>query len=183
MQVEANAQHPVEVANGLSKVLAATRALHLQTSDFHRRLAGPSCMTLRLLLDQQQDELRHAEAEIEARVGELSGGAKQVPEAPTPAASDGTMQAVDERIMGLVEGHETTVRAVLDAHRSAGKVNDRRTCDLLARRTDVHERAACTLGSMYLAARVSCEFCAARCPLSAAFRPGRTSAFGFSSSA
>jgi starvation-inducible DNA-binding protein len=167
-----DAKRPKETANGLSKVLTETRLLHLQTRDFQRRLVGPTCRALRVLLGQQADELGRAEAELAKRAREIRGaglGHKWPLEASSSATSGGTMQAVDEMVICLAQGHETAARAVRSARRLAEEAHDLRTCRLLARRTNVHEKAAWTLTSMYLGSLISCELCAARftCPLSA----------------
>jgi DNA-binding ferritin-like protein len=182
MQVTTDAKRPNEIANGLSKVLSETHALRLQTRDFQRKLRGPTCMTLRRLLVQQQDELRHAETELATRAREVRApthGAMPL-EASAFATGDDTIQPVDERVMCLMDAHETAALAARSAHRLAEKAHDLRTCNLLARRTDVHEMAAWTLGSMYLASLLSCELCAARftCPLSAVRLPARSAARG-----
>lgn len=57
-------ERPKDIASGLLEVWLETRALRLRTHDFQWRLRGPICKALQLLLDQQQDELRRAEAVV-----------------------------------------------------------------------------------------------------------------------
>jgi len=168
-----DAKRPKGTANGLSEVLTQTRKLRLQTRDFERRLVGPTCRTLRALLRQQADELGRAEAELAKRAREIRDaacGSKWPLETSDSATDDGTIQAVDERVIRLAQAHEAVARVVRSARGLAEQVHDVRTSKLLARRTDVHEKAAWTLTSMYLPSLISCELCAARftCPLSAA---------------
>jgi DNA-binding ferritin-like protein len=172
-----DATRPKEIAKGLSKVLLETHTLRLQTRGLQRRLSGPMCKALRLLLGQQQEELRLGEAELATRAREVGGPIREA-RWPLEASSSTTMQTVDERVMGLVQAHETAARAASITCRLAEEAHDVRTCKLLARRTDVHEKAAWTLASMYVASLVSCELCAARitCPLSAVRLPGMAAA-------
>ncbi len=172
-----------EIEQGLSKVLLETHLARLQTRDFERRLKGPMCRTLRLLLVEQHNELRGAETELGRRTRELrrpARGVRRPLEASSSALSDDTIEAVDERIMCLVQAHERAARSVRRARGLSEEARDLRTCALLARQTDVHEKAAWMLASMYVASLVSCELCSARfkCPLSAVRLPATMTAGG-----
>ena len=171
MQVatQIDAKRPKEIANGLSLVLSETRALRQQTRDFHRRLSSPMCRTLQLLLGQQQDELGRAETELAKRVREIGGTLHRTKLPLGSVTSDDTAQAVDERIVFLAQAHETAARSIRSVRELAEQAHDVRTCTLLARRADVHDKAAWALSSMYLGSLMSCELCAGRftCPLSA----------------
>ncbi len=169
-----------EVAEGLSKVLSETHTLRLQTRDLQRRLRGPVCNTLRILLDQQQDDLRRAEAQLTTRVREGRGGARarRPREAYSSVTSDGTMQAVDERVVCLAQAHECAALAARSARRFAEEADDLPSFKLLAQRAEVHEKAAWMLASMGVGAMVWCELCADRstCPLSTMGSPHGRSA-------
>jgi DNA-binding ferritin-like protein len=128
------------------------------------------CRTLRLLLGHQQDDLGRAETELAKRAREIGGTPHGTKLPFGSVTSDGTAHAVDDRIVSLAQGHETAARSIRSVRELAEQARDLRTCKLLARRADVHDKAAWALTSMYLGSLISCELCAARftCPLSAA---------------
>jgi starvation-inducible DNA-binding protein len=166
-----------ELAKGLSKVWSETHTLRLQTRDLQRRLRGPVCNTLLILLDQQQDELRRAEAQLATRVQQVRGGtrARSPLEAYSPVANDGTMLAIDEKVVCLAQAHECAALATRSASRVAEEGDDLLSFKLLAQRAEVHEKAAWMLASMAVGSMVWCELCADRltCPLSTVRLPQR----------
>jgi starvation-inducible DNA-binding protein len=177
-----DAKRPKEIAQGLSRVWSETHILRLQARDLQRRLRGPVCNTLGILLGQQQEELRRAEAKLATRVREVRGGTRRAARRPLEArssvTSDDTMRAVDERVVCLAQAHESAALAARSARRLAEEVDDLPSFKLLAQRADVHEKAAWMLASMGVGAMVWCELCAARatCPLSTVRSPAMDAA-------
>src|SRR5208283_4060989 len=159
---------PKEIAKGLAELLSQTHALRLETGDLERRLAGPTCSALRLLLGQQRDELLRAEATLANRAMKVVGASRVG--RPPHVARDRGAQRVDDRVVGLVEGHEAASSLAHRVGLKAKETGDVSIHELLKARWDAHDEAAWTLAPLVLSSIVSCGVCAARCtcPLSAA---------------
>ncbi|MGD8788548.1 MAG: Dps family protein [Burkholderiales bacterium] len=140
-----------QIAEGLSRVLADTYTLYLQTHNFHWNVTGPMFNTLHLMFEQQYNELALAVDQIAERIRALGFPAPgtyqdyvkltQVEEVPgVPSA--------EEMIRFLVKGQETVVRTAREVFPVVEKANDEPTADLLTQRMQVHEKTAWMLRSL-----------------------------------
>ncbi|WP_255989367.1 Dps family protein [Chitinolyticbacter albus] len=140
-----------DIAHGLSRLLADTYTLYLQTHNFHWNVTGPMFNSLHLMFEQQYNELALAVDSIAERIRALGfpapgtyaefaklSSVKEV--AGVPGAND--------MIRILVEGQEAVVRTARSLFPVADEVNDEATADLLTQRLQVHEKTAWMLRSL-----------------------------------
>lgn len=139
------------IADGLSRVLADTYTLYLQTHNFHWNVEGPMFNTLHLMFMDQYTELWNALDAIAERIRSLGfpapGTYAQFSELASIEEVEGVPAALG-MVRKLVAGHEAvtrTARAVFPAAESGG---DESTVDLLTQRLQVHEKTAWMLRSL-----------------------------------
>jgi starvation-inducible DNA-binding protein len=141
----------IEIAGGLSSVLADTYTLYLKTHNYHWNVTGPMFQTLHLMFEQEYLELALAVDSIAERIRALGlpapGTYSQFAELTSISEGSGVPPA-DQMIRELVEGHETVARTARRVFSVAESANDQPTCDLLTQRLQVHEKAAWMLRSL-----------------------------------
>ncbi|MDR3426517.1 MULTISPECIES: Dps family protein [Silvimonas] len=139
------------IAEGLSRLLADTYTLYLQTHNFHWNVTGPMFNTLHLMFEGQYTELALAVDLIAERIralgfpapGTYAAFAKLTSITPT----EGTPEAT-EMIRILLKDQETVVRTARGLIDTVGAVNDQATDDLLTQRLQLHEKTAWMLRSL-----------------------------------
>ncbi|MDC4204891.1 MAG: DNA starvation/stationary phase protection protein [Candidatus Manganitrophus sp.] len=140
----------VNVAEGLSKMLADTYTLYLKTHNFHWNVTGPMFQTLHLLFETQYNELALAVDLIAERIRALGfpapGTYSEFAKLGSIKETQGVPKA-EEMIRLLVEGQEAVVRTARAAFPAAEKAGDEATADLLTQRMQAHEKAAWMLRS------------------------------------
>ena len=140
-----------EISNGLSRVLADTYTLYLETHNFHWNVTGPMFQTLHLMFETQYNELALAVDLVAERIRALGfpapGTYKQFEKLSAIEEVEGVPKA-QEMIRMLVAGHETVARTAREVFRAAEGANDQPTCDLLTQRMQVHEKTAWMLRSL-----------------------------------
>lgn len=140
-----------EIAAGLSRVLADTYTLYLETHNFHWNVTGPMFQTLHLMFETHYNELALAVDLIAERIRALGvpapGTYKQFSELSSIVPADGVPKALD-MVSILVKAHETVARTSREAFAVAESVSDQPTCDLLTQRMQVHEKTAWMLRSL-----------------------------------
>jgi starvation-inducible DNA-binding protein len=146
-----DAKQREEIANGLSRVLADTYTLYLETHNFHWNVTGPMFQTLHLMFETHYNELALAVDLVAERIRALGfpapGTYKRFAELTSIQASDGVPRAQD-MIKLLVQGHETVARTARQVFPTAENASDQPTCDLLTQRMQVHEKTAWMLRSL-----------------------------------
>jgi starvation-inducible DNA-binding protein len=139
------------IATGLSRVLADSYTLYLQTHNFHWNVTGPMFQTLHLMFETQYGELALAVDLIAERIRALGvhapGTYKQFAALSSIRETDGIPKA-QEMIKILVQGHETVARTARQVFLTAEESNDQPTCDLLTQRMQLHEKTAWMLRSL-----------------------------------
>ena len=134
-----------QIAEGLSRLLADTYTLYLQTHNFHWNVTGPMFQTLHILFMQQYTELWNALDLIAERIRALGhpapGSYKRYVELSTIKEEDGVPSAHD-MIRQLVAGQEAVARTARAAFKVADAADDQPTADLLTQRMEVHEKNA-----------------------------------------
>ena len=139
------------IAAGLSRVLADSYTLYLQTHNFHWNVTGPMFQTLHLMFETQYGELALAVDLVAERIRALGvhapGTYKQFAALSSIKEIDGVPKA-HEMIRILVQGHETVARTARQVFLTAEEGNDQPTCDLLTQRMQLHEKTAWMLRSL-----------------------------------
>src|SRR5437868_6058716 len=130
------------IAAGLSRLLADTYTLYLQTHNFHWNVTGPMFQTLHLMFETQYNELALAVDLIAERIRALGfsapGTYKEFVELSSIKETQG-VPAATQMIALLVEGQEAVVRTARSIFPLIDKVSDEPTADLLTQRMQVHE--------------------------------------------
>ncbi len=146
-----DAKHREQISAGLSKVLADTYTLYLETHNFHWNVTGPMFQTLHLMFEGQYNELALAVDLVAERIRALDfpapGTYRQFQALSSIKEQDGIPKA-EEMIRLLVQGHETVARTSREVFKVAEQANDQPTCDLLTQRLQVHEKTAWMLRSL-----------------------------------
>lgn len=143
-------QDRLAIASGLSKLLADSYTLYLQTHNFHWNVTGPMFQTLHTMFETQYTELALAVDEIAERIRAL--GEK----APGTYAAFSKLTSIEEKdidnaqdmIRALVLGQESVVRTARSLYPMLGDANDEASADLITQRINVHEKTAWMLRSL-----------------------------------
>ncbi len=140
-----------KTADGLSKVLADTYTLYLQTHFFHWNVTGPQFRTLHLMFEEQYLELAIAVDVIAERIRQLgfpSPGTYKQFQKLTVIKEDDKIPAASDMIRVLMENNEVVARTSREVFDIADEANDQATADLVTQRMQTHEKAAWMLRSM-----------------------------------
>lgn len=141
----------LEVAAGLSRVLADSYTLYLKTHNYHWNVVGPMFHTLHTMFETQYTELALAVDEIAERIramGEPAPGTYREFSALASVQEDTDRPEAQEMIRRLVDAHQTTARTIREILPIAESAPDQVSTDLLVRRLDVHEKTAWMLRSL-----------------------------------
>ncbi|HWP67144.1 MAG TPA: Dps family protein [Candidatus Limnocylindria bacterium] len=140
-----------KISQGLSRLLADTYTLYLQTHNFHWNVEGPMFNTLHEMFMTQYSELWTALDAIAERIRALGHPAPGTYKAFAALSSisevDGVPDAM-EMVRILVKGHEAVSRTARKAFPAVEKARDESTADLLTQRLQVHEKTAWMLRSL-----------------------------------
>ena len=140
-----------EISKGLSRVLADSYTLYLQTHNFHWNVTGPMFQTLHLMFETHYTELATAVDTIAERIRALGHSApgtyKKFSELSAVKEVEGVPKA-DEMIRTLITGHETVVHTAREVFKTAESANDQSSCDLLTQRMQIHEKTGWMLRSL-----------------------------------
>ncbi len=141
----------IEIADGLSRVLADTYTLYLKTHNYHWNVTGPLFNTLHLMFETQYNELWIAVDLIAERIRSLGrpapGTYTQFAALTSIAEPDGIPTA-EAMLLDLVNGNEAVAKTAREIFAVADGANDQSTADLLTQRLQVHEKVAWMLRSM-----------------------------------
>ncbi len=139
------------VATGLSRLLADTYTLYLQTHNFHWNVEGPMFSTLHLMFETQYNELWKAVDVIAERIRSLGyhapGTYGELTRLTSIEETDGVPEAL-RMVRILVDGHEAVTRTAREAFRASDKAGDESSSDMLTQRLQVHEKTAWMLRSL-----------------------------------
>jgi len=108
----------VEIADGLSRLLADTYTLYIKTHYYHWNVTGPMFNSLHLMFENQYNE------------------------------EDKDIPAAKNMIENLVQGQETVVKTARSLFPLVNNANDEATADLLTQRIQLHEKTAWMLRSL-----------------------------------
>lgn len=141
----------LEIANGLSKLLADSYTLYLKTHNYHWNVKGPMFNTLHLMFEQQYTELATAVDDIAERIRALdmpAPGSYQAYAQLTDIKEDQDVPNARQMIANLVQGQETVVRTARGIFAVVEAASDEPSADLLTQRMHIHEKNAWMLRSM-----------------------------------
>ncbi len=140
-----------KIAKGLSKFLADSYTLYLQTHNFHWNVTGPMFNTLHTMFMTQYTEQWTALDLIAERIRALGHAAPGTYAEYAKLASVKEVSGVPkamEMVRILVDAQEATARTARSLFPVVEKANDQPTADLLTQRLDVHEKTAWMLRSL-----------------------------------
>lgn len=140
-----------KISEGLSRLLADSYTLYLQTHNFHWNVTGPMFQTLHVMFELHYTELALAVDVIAERIRALGmhapGTYAEFVSLSSVKEVSGVPKAT-EMIRLLVIGHETVVRTARAAIVVAEKATDQASADLLTQRIQLHEKTAWMLRSL-----------------------------------
>ena len=141
----------IEIAEGLSGLLADSYTLYLMTHNFHWNVKGPMFNTLHVMFMQQYTEQWTALDLIAERIRALGcpapGTYKEFVKLASIQEIEGVPKAL-EMVQHLVSAQEATARTARRLFSMVEKANDQPTADLLTQRLEVHEKTAWMLRSL-----------------------------------
>ena len=141
----------LEIAAGLSKLLADSYTLYLKTHKYHWNVTGPMFQTLHLMFETQYNELALAVDLIAERIRALGApapGSYKEFAALSSIAEDDDAPNATEMIARLVQGQEAVARTARSMFDVVDAARDEPTADLLTQRLQVHEKTAWMLRSL-----------------------------------
>jgi starvation-inducible DNA-binding protein len=141
----------LEIAEGLSRLLADSYSLYLKTHNYHWNVTGPMFQTLHLMFETQYNELALAVDLIAERIralGAYAPGSYGEFAALSSIAEDQDRPNAKEMIERLVKGQESVARTARSIYPVVQRANDEPTADLLTQRLQVHEKTAWMLRSL-----------------------------------
>jgi len=139
------------IAEALSRLLADSYTLYLQTHNFHWNVTGPQFRELHLMFEEHYTELATAVDEIAERIRTLDVPAPGTYKAFSRLSSINEVEDVpDGRAMVdlLTHGHETVVRTCRQVLALAQEADDESTAALVSDRMRVHEKTAWMLRAL-----------------------------------
>jgi starvation-inducible DNA-binding protein len=140
-----DAQARKAVAEALAGALADTHALALKTQNFHWNVAGPHFYALHGMFEGQYTELNAAVDEIAERIralGHPAPGGYQAFAKLTAVADASGVPAAAAMVQALAADHETVVKRLRAALKTAQNAGDEESADLLIERLQAHEKTA-----------------------------------------
>ncbi len=146
-----NDANRMQIAQGLSVLLADSYTLYLMTHNFHWNVTGPHFNTLHTMFMAQYTEQWNALDLIAERIRSLGhhapGTYKEFVRLSSITELEGTPKAM-EMVRYLVKAQEATAKTARHLFGFVSEVNDQPTADLLTQRLQVHEKTAWMLRSL-----------------------------------
>ena len=139
------------IVDGLSRLLADSYTLYLQTHNFHWNVTGPVFNTLHSMFMTQYTEQWGALDLIAERIRALGfpapGTYAEYARLSSVKEVTGVPKAM-EMVRILVDAQEATARTARSLFPVVEAANDQPTADLITQRLDVHEKTAWMLRSL-----------------------------------
>ncbi|MEN3944147.1 Dps family protein [Prosthecobacter sp. SYSU 5D2] len=140
-----------KIAAGLSRLLADSYTLYLQTHNFHWNVTGPMFQTLHVMFETHYTELALAVDTIAERIRSLGMHAPGTYADFVKLSSIKEVSGVPkakEMVAILVTSHEAVVRTARSIFPVVEKAADEASADLLTQRIQLHEKTAWMLRSL-----------------------------------
>ncbi len=141
----------LDVADGLSKLLANTYALYLKTQNYHWNVRGPMFMTLHHLFEKQYQELALSIDVIAERIRALGFSAPGSFSTFTELSDikdETDIRSANQMLEQLAKDHELVVLSAKLVYSLAEDTHDEVTADLVTQRISVHEKNIWMLNSL-----------------------------------
>ena len=139
------------IVDGLSRLLADSYTLYLQTHNFHWNVTGPMFNTLHTMFMTQYTEQWGALDLIAERIRALGfpapGTYAEYARLSSVKEVTGVPKAM-EMVRILVDAQEATARTARSLFPVVEAANDQPTADLITQRLDLHEKTAWMLRSL-----------------------------------
>ncbi|NVK42415.1 MAG: DNA starvation/stationary phase protection protein [Oceanospirillaceae bacterium] len=139
------------IAEGLSRLLADSYTLYLQTHNFHWNVTGPQFRELHLMFEEHYNELAVAVDDIAERIRTLGAAAPGTYRAYAALSSIEEVEGVPaakQMVALLTSGHEQVVRTCREVLKLAQGADDESTASLVSDRMRIHEKTAWMLRSL-----------------------------------
>ncbi|GGO88681.1 DNA starvation/stationary phase protection protein [Marinobacterium nitratireducens] len=139
------------IAEGLSRLLADSYTLYLQTHNFHWNVTGPQFRELHLMFEEHYTELAVAVDDIAERIrtlGEVAPGTYKAYAALSSIREVDGVPDAKEMVALLTSGHEQVVRTCREVLKVAQGADDESTASLVSDRMSIHEKTAWMLRSL-----------------------------------
>lgn len=133
------------IAEGLSRLLADSYTLYLQTHNFHWNVTGPQFRELHLMFEEHYTELATAVDEIAERIRTLDVAAPGTYKKFSTLSSITEVEGVpssSEMVTILTHGHEQVVMTCRNVIGSAQGAGDESSVALISDRMRIHEKTA-----------------------------------------
>ncbi len=141
----------IEIAQGLSKLLAETYTLYLKTHKYHWNVTGPMFQPLHTLFETQYTALALAVDEIAERIrvmGVKSPGSYTEFAKLSAVKEDPQLETDSQAMLAhLLKDHEQVVKTAKHILTVLDHANDEGTVSLLGERIEYHEKTAWMLKS------------------------------------
>ena len=151
IQIGINEKERIEIAEGMSRLVADTVSLYSKTHGYHWNVTGPMFNTLHQMFMVQYTELWNSIDLMAERIRSLGlfapaeyGKFSKL----TSLKEDSDIPEAMQMVKNLVEGHEAVIRTARAVLPAAEKANDQVTLDLVTQRLEVHEKTAWMLRAM-----------------------------------
>ncbi|MCV2883352.1 DNA starvation/stationary phase protection protein [Aestuariibacter sp. AA17] len=140
-----------KIAEGLTKLLADSYTLYLQTHNFHWNVTGPQFRELHLMFEEHYTELATAVDDIAERIRTLDfpapGTYKEFVRLSSIEEVDGVPEASD-MVRILTKSHEQVVKTAREVLALAQDADDESSAALVGDRMSIHEKTAWMLRAM-----------------------------------
>ena len=153
IQTGINENKKVEIANGLSILLAETYTLYLKTHKYHWNVTGPMFQSLHTMFETQYTELALAVDTIAERIRVLGlkspGSYSEFSKLSSVKEDQQLDTESNDMIMNLLSDHEQVVKTAKSILPLLEGANDEGTNSLLGGRIELHERSCCSMQIRY----------------------------------
>ncbi len=141
----------LEVADGLSKLLASTYSLYLKTQNYHWNVRGPMFMTLHQLFEEQYTELAASIDTIAERIralGFVAPGSFSAYQELSDVKDETQCPSANQMLEQLATDHAVVIMNAKLVHSLANDLDDEVTADLMTQRIATHEKTVWMLNSL-----------------------------------
>lgn len=141
----------LEVADGLSKLLASTYSLYLKTQNYHWNVRGPMFMTLHQLFEEQYTEMTASIDTIAERIralGFVAPGSLKAYLELSDIKDESECPTANQMLEQLAKDHSVVIMNAKLVHSLANELDDEVTADLMTQRISIHEKTVWMLNSL-----------------------------------
>lgn len=141
----------LEVADGLSKLLASTYSLYLKTQNYHWNVRGPMFLTLHQLFEEQYKEMALSIDTIAERIralGFVAPGSLSAYLELSNVSDEAECPTANQMLEQLANDHAVVIMNAKLAYTMANELDDEVTADLITQRIAIHQKTVWMLNSL-----------------------------------